>query len=152
MRPLTALLRFAILAALTMTIIAPPALAQQDDHCQLCIVEEFMAAFDAQDLEKIMSFFTEDAVYHNMPTEPAVGLDAIRATISGYLTSAQTVEFEVLGSAEAGKMVYNERVDRFVFGERKVELPVMGAFELRGDKIAAWRDYFDMATFTKGMS
>ncbi len=151
MRMIPAPLRVGALAMLTAIVAAPAALAQQDEPCRLCIVEEFMAAFDAQDLEKIMSFFTEDAVYHNMPTDPAEGLDAIRAAISGYLTNAQSVEFEVLGSAEAGKMVYNERVDRFVFGERKVELPVMGAFELRGDKIAAWRDYFDMATFQNQM-
>jgi limonene-1,2-epoxide hydrolase len=28
-------------------------------------------------------------------------------------------------------------------------LPVAGVFEVRDGKIAAWRDYFDLATFTK---
>ena len=105
MRTFSALLRFAAFATLTTPLLATPALGQQDEPCKLCIVEEFMAAFDAQDLEKIMSFFTEDAVYHNMPTDPAEGIEAIRAAISGYLTTAQSVEFEVLGSAEAGRMM-----------------------------------------------
>jgi limonene-1,2-epoxide hydrolase len=27
----------------------------------------------------------------------------------------------------------------------------MGAFDLRGGRIAAWRDYFDLATWTRQM-
>jgi limonene-1,2-epoxide hydrolase len=43
----------------------------------------------------------------------------------------------------------NERVDVFEMGGKHVEVPVAGVFEIRGGKIAAWRDYFDLATFTK---
>jgi limonene-1,2-epoxide hydrolase len=38
-----------------------------------------------------------------------------------------------------------ERVDDFVVNGRRLQLPVMGTCELRGDKIAAWRDYYDSA-------
>jgi alkylation response protein AidB-like acyl-CoA dehydrogenase len=44
---------------------------------------------------------------------------------------------------------FTERVDRFVMGRRPVELPVAGVFEIRGGRIAAWRDYFDMQTWTR---
>jgi limonene-1,2-epoxide hydrolase len=40
-------------------------------------------------------------------------------------------------------------VDRFIFGDRALSIPVMGAFEIRDGKISAWRDYFDMASFTR---
>ncbi len=40
-----------------------------------------------------------------------------------------------------------ERTDRFQIGEKWLELPVMGSFELADGKITAWRDYFDMAQF-----
>jgi limonene-1,2-epoxide hydrolase len=30
-----------------------------------------------------------------------------------------------------------------------VELPVASVFEVRDGKIAAWRDYFDMGTWTR---
>jgi limonene-1,2-epoxide hydrolase len=34
-------------------------------------------------------------------------------------------------------------------GEKWIDLPVMGTFEVDGDgRITLWRDYFDMATFT----
>ena len=43
-----------------------------------------------------------------------------------------------------------ERVDRFVFGGKHIELPVMGAFEIdREGRIQAWRDYFDLQQFMK---
>jgi limonene-1,2-epoxide hydrolase len=36
-------------------------------------------------------------------------------------------------------------------GPKKIELPVAGVFEIRGGKISAWRDYFDLTSFTKQM-
>ena len=30
----------------------------------------------------------------------------------------------------------------------RIELPVMGVFEVRDGRIAVWRDYFDLATVT----
>lgn len=34
----------------------------------------------------------------------------------------------------------------------EIPLPVMGVFEIRDDRIAMWRDYFDMAAITKAFS
>ena len=45
-----------------------------------------------------------------------------------------------------------ERVDKFSLGGKNVELPVMGVFELTDGKISAWRDYFDMAAWTRQTS
>ncbi|HEV8574090.1 MAG TPA: limonene-1,2-epoxide hydrolase family protein, partial [Dehalococcoidia bacterium] len=45
--------------------------------------------------------------------------------------------------------VLTERLDKFALGGKKIELPVMGVFELTDGKIAAWRDYFDMAAWTR---
>jgi len=58
-------------------------------------------------------------------------------------------EFEILGLASQGATVFTERVDRFTIGGRTVALPVAGIFDLRGDRIAAWRDYFDLATWQR---
>jgi limonene-1,2-epoxide hydrolase len=35
---------------------------------------------------------------------------------------------------------------------KKVELPVAGVFEIENGKIKAWRDYFDMAAWTRQTS
>jgi limonene-1,2-epoxide hydrolase len=91
-----------------------------------------------------MTFFAEDAVYHNMPIDPVVGTEAIRTTIEGFTAGVDRIEFRVRNLVADGAVVLTERVDAFVIGDRTLELPVMGTFELRDGKIAAWRDYFDM--------
>jgi limonene-1,2-epoxide hydrolase len=45
-----------------------------------------------------------------------------------------------------------ERVDVFTYPDKSIELPVAGVFEVRGDKIAAWRDYFDVNMFMSQMA
>ena len=112
------------------------------------IVREFCAAWTELDIDRICSFFTDDATYHNIPIAPVTGRDAIRATIEGFTQGAERVEFRIGAIAADGDTVMTERVDVFVLPGATVELPVMGTFELRGGKIAAWRDYFDLAQFT----
>jgi hypothetical protein len=46
-------------------------------------------------------------------------------------------------------IVMVERVDDFLVGEMRVSGPCMGIFELRGGKIAAWRDYWDLRQFER---
>jgi limonene-1,2-epoxide hydrolase len=109
------------------------------------VVREFCAAWSKLDLDALMAYFTTDAVYHNIPMDPVEGTDAIRSFIEGFTGPVERVEFEVVHLASDGDLVLTERVDTFVTADRSAGLPVMGAFELRDGKIAAWRDYFDMA-------
>src|SRR3954468_785207 len=97
----------------------------------ISIVTEFCESWAKGDLDATMAFFTDDAVYHNIPVAPVNGTDAIRATIAGFTTGVQQVEFRVLHIAAAGDVVLTERVDVFDFGGSKIELPVSGTFELR---------------------
>ncbi len=117
------------------------------------VVTEFCNAWPRKNIDELLGFFTDDAVYHNIPMEPARGKAAIRAVINTFLPMAKSVQFKVLKSAGAGNVVFNERVDVFDLGGGKtISLPVAGVFEVSGGKIAAWRDYFDMAMYTKQMS
>ena len=116
------------------------------------VVRDFCAAWEARDQQRILDAFTDDGVYHNMPIQPATGKDAIKALLGMILAPASGVQFEIKHIAAAGDVVLTERVDTFRMGERTVTLPVMGAFDLRDGKIAAWRDYFDLATWTKQAS
>ena len=116
------------------------------------IVNAFMAEFDAEhpDAEQLASYFTDDAVYHNMPMAPAEGIEAVKAALAG-VSQMTSRGWEVLHSAANGDVVLNERVDRFDMGGTEVSVQVCGVFELRDGKIARWRDYFDMASFQKQM-
>jgi limonene-1,2-epoxide hydrolase len=114
------------------------------------IVSAFIAEFDAAhpDIQRLLTYFSDDAVYHNMPVEPARGHDAIERAL-GYTQRLTARGWEVVNQASTGNTVLNERIDRFEVAGRVVELPVCGVFEIRDGKIAAWRDYFDMAYFQR---
>jgi limonene-1,2-epoxide hydrolase len=111
------------------------------------IVRDFCAAFEAGDIDAILEFFTDDAVYHNIPVAPVQGKDAIRATFDMFMTGVEKVEFRVRNIAASGNVVLTERVDVFVLPAKNIELPVMGTFEVRDGRITAWRDYFDLNQF-----
>jgi limonene-1,2-epoxide hydrolase len=84
-----------------------------------------------------------------MPVAPVRGKAAIRTVLDMFVKPAQSVEFVMLNDAASGNTVLTERLDKFQIGDRAVDLPVAGVFEVEGGKITAWRDYFDMATWTK---
>jgi limonene-1,2-epoxide hydrolase len=114
------------------------------------VVRDFCAAWERLDKEAILDAFTDDAVYHNMPMAPATGKEAIGQLITMILgQAADGVRFEIKHIVADGEVVLTERVDTFTLGEKKIKLDVMGTFELRDGKIAAWRDYFDLAQWTK---
>ena len=118
------------------------------------IVDQFVAAWGRKDVDAIMAFFTDDAVYTNIPIDPPnVGSEMIRKTIEGFAGMAEQIEFVVHHQAEnAAGVVLNERTDRFLINGNWVEAGVMGVFELEGGKIVAWRDYFDMGMFQSAMA
>ena len=49
-------------------------------------------------------------------------------------------------------LIAAERLDRTKAGDKAVDLPCTGVFELENGKIKVWRDYFDMATYGRGMA
>jgi limonene-1,2-epoxide hydrolase len=117
------------------------------------LVAEFCKQWSAPDPVQMTEYFTEDAVYHNIPMEPVRGRAAIREFIEGFLAGFDGIDFTVHRQVSEGNLVFNERTDTM---RRKdgtaIPLPVTGVFEIRNDRIAAWRDYFDMGTITKAFS
>lgn len=118
------------------------------DSANIEIVRRFCEAWSDLDLDLIMAFFTEDAVFHNIPVDPAQGKEAIRATIAGYTDGVQKVEERILHILGDGQVVMTERIVVFSYPGATIELPVMGIFELRDGLVSSWRDYFDMNQFT----
>lgn len=114
------------------------------------VIDRFMGAWNALDVDSVMDHFTEDAVYANIPMGPPhVGKEAIRAFIDGFIGNTTEIDFVVHQQVDGGDgVVMNERTDKLVMSGNTIELPVMGVFELRDGKICAWRDYFDMGAFS----
>ena len=116
------------------------------------IVRRFCAAWSNASPDELAEFFTDDAVYHNIPIAPVTGRDTIKATIAGFTGGVEKIEFRVHHIVADGNVVLTERTDVFHAGDRTIELPVMGTFEVKDGKIAAWRDYFDMKQFMDQMA
>ncbi|HZU79267.1 MAG TPA: limonene-1,2-epoxide hydrolase family protein [Acidimicrobiales bacterium] len=116
------------------------------------VVREFFAAVTKHDAEALRPYFTDDVVYHNIPMDPAVGIDDTITFLAGFFAMCDRLEFETSHLAVRGDVVMTERVDTFYVGDVVAPLPVMGVFEIRDGRICAWRDYFDMAQATKAFT
>lgn len=116
------------------------------------VVQEFCAAFAANDVDTIAGLLADDVVYHNVGMEPAVGKEASLASIKGFLDMSESLAFDIHRIAANGDTVLTERTDTFTINGVKAPIAVMGAFDLRDGLIVAWRDYFDMAAITSAFS
>jgi limonene-1,2-epoxide hydrolase len=112
------------------------------------LVREFCDAWSKMDADLLTGYFTDDAVYHNIPMAPLEGKEAIRGFLAGFLAGVTSANFKMLNVVAADDVVMTERVDTFTLNGREGAFPVMGIFEIEDGKIAAWRDYFDMAQVT----
>ncbi len=117
------------------------------------VVEDFIGKWNARDFEGMMSFFEEDAFYHNIPMEPSVGVAAIREGLSPFFGMMEEIDWKILHIVDGGNgVVLTERSDDFKINGKWMRLPVMGTFEIRDGKIAKWRDYFDLKDFESQMA
>jgi limonene-1,2-epoxide hydrolase len=116
------------------------------------VIVSFIEAWSRLDPAELASFFTEDGIYHNMPTQPVQGRANVEALIRGFSAAWTETTWDVLTIMSSGNVVITERVDRTKAGDKSVDLPVVGVFELEGGKIKVWRDYFDQGTYVRAMS
>lgn len=114
-------------------------------------VRRFEAAWRAADLQAVYDLMTDDIYYHNMPREPISGLAAVKRYVDAYVERfgrLLTVDWDVKTTAVNGSTVFIERISRLSWENgHRTACPIVGVFEVRDGKIAAWRDYFDKGTF-----
>ena len=115
------------------------------------VVLDFVDAWNRMDWDAVVAALADDVVYHNIPMDKIEGKEAAEGFIRGM--NPEAVDWEMISIAEAGNKVLTERIDRFDMpGGKKIDLPVMGTFEIENGKITAWRDYFDLNTYIKQMT
>ena len=112
------------------------------------VVRDFCAAASTRNAEVLRAFLADDVVYHNIPMEPAEGIEAAMGVITMFVAMCDALDFEIHHLASDGSTVLTERTDTFTIKGKTAPLPVMGAFHVADGKITAWRDYFDMAQVT----
>ena len=116
------------------------------------IIREFIDAWSRLAPEELASFFADDGVYHNMPIGPVSGRRNIEEFIRGFTAAWTETAWEILNIVSFGDVVIAERIDRTRAGDKSVELPCVGVFEMEAGKIEIWRDYFDLATYQAALS
>ncbi len=120
------------------------------------LVRTFIKHIEAKDLDSACALMTEDCEYDNVPMSKVFGIEAVKQVLGPFTAGCSEIDWVIVRQSSAGDMtsgiVLNERIDRFKMGERWVELPLAGVFEVKNGKIALWRDYFDLGTFQKAMA
>ena len=117
------------------------------------VVTEFCKLWASPDPDQLAGYFTENAVYHNIPMDPVTGREAIKQFIAGFTAAFDGIDFRIHRQIGDGNLVMNERTDVMHRKDgTQIPLPVTGVFEIVDGQIAAWRDYFDMATVTKAFA
>ena len=111
-------------------------------------VDEFIKRLVALDLDGAAELVSDHIEYDNVPVGKNHGPAEMKALFTGMMGGFEEIEFIIHRQTCTGNIVMNERTDRFRTGDRWIDLPVAGVFEVNAEgKISLWRDYFDMQMF-----
>ena len=114
------------------------------------IVISLVKALEEDNKDKVLSHFSEDIVFNNIPMDTVTGHEALWSLLRPMHDMADEIQWEVHNIAEmANGAVMTERSDKYLINGHWAHFDVMGIFEFRGDKICHWRDYFDLQTCIK---
>jgi limonene-1,2-epoxide hydrolase len=116
------------------------------------IIREFIEVWTRLDAEEFAAYFADDGVYHNMPMGPVIGRANVQKLIRGFIASWTETHWDLRNIVCSGDLVIAERLDRTRAGDKAVDLPCVGVFELEAGKIELWRDSFDFATYQRGLA
>ncbi len=115
---------------------AAPSPAEQ---ANIKIVNDFCAAWQEHNLDKLLAFFPDNGAYRMTETmEPAKGREALTARMKSIVNNV--VKFDILDTWARGPMVINERIDSFTNFQLKSWHGV-GVFLVKDGKIVEWYDY-----------
>ncbi len=87
-----------------------------------------------------------------MPFQPVQGRDNLENFIGNFIGTWTETQWDIITILSNGNLVIAERLDRAKAGEKSVDLPCVGMFEMENGKIKVWRDYFDSGTYFKAIS
>ena len=112
------------------------------------IVTDMCQSLRSADMTKVVSYLSADVVYHNIPWAPVTGHAGVRQVLDPFVHGANCAleRMDIKHTTSAGNVVMNERLETWVRGSVRLELPVLGVFEVNKGKITHWRDYFDAAS------
>ena len=109
------------------------------------VVRRFHASWLQSDLDEVVSFLSDDAVYTDGPRGVHRGVDAIRAELDAALKLVPSTRVDIKALVADGSTVMVERVDNFDIAGKPFAMEIAAAFEVDNDgRIKRWRDYYDL--------
>ncbi len=121
---------------------------QRSTEDAVAVVRGFAAAWKTGDLDRVLSFLADDAIWENVPIEVIAGKAGIRRKLAAAFAAAKGFEWIIHETALAPSgAVLTERTDIVVLKAKTVKLRLMGVFRVERGKIALWRDYFDLRQY-----
>ena len=101
-------------------------------------------------------YFTPATVWENVGMASTTGAEEALGLMANFESQIgmATMKVDMLAIAAQGNKVLTERVDHMIKadGSSSMSVRVCGIFEVEGDKITAWRDYFDTAGMAGGQA
>lgn len=112
------------------------------------VVERFLDAMRARDLERAVALLSEDVEYQNVPFPPHRGRLATERMLRRFMKFPGEFVIDVHHIAERDGVVLTERTDGVRGSWLKLDFWVCGTFQVRSGQIVLWRDHFDIVTFS----
>ena len=114
----------------------------------------FCAAFSKDHGKSaVRQWFTPETIWVNEGISVTTGIEEAIAALEAVeqQVGIKGSHFDMLAIAADGNRVLTERLDRFkrADGSEIGAAMVMGIFEVEGDRIVAWRDYYDVRNAEK---
>jgi hypothetical protein len=101
------------------------------------VVQAFIDAFNATDVDRVVGCFSADAVMQSEPGAVfAHGEDAIRAHFEGFLPQSPNIHSDILSRIHVGSwVIQEEHVIGLVLGEPVPEFSIPSAYHVEDGKI-----------------
>ena len=116
------------------------------------VVQQMIDAWSDRDWNAVVELFTPTGVLAIVPTRQRYqGHEAIRGHLDEVANGIESLSFDIRQLTGDGSIVTFERDDVFVYNGREARVPVCGVFEIEGDRVREWREYFDGLTMGKAL-
>jgi steroid delta-isomerase-like uncharacterized protein len=154
------MLRHLLIAFAFVGALAVPAFA--DEAANVAVVKDYLAAWNAKDIDKAASYFADDVTYYDASVgTPVEGLaDAKAKVVASFINAVPDLKWEMLGDPIAqGDMVAFQwrfsgtNTGAWGDGTEAANKPFMfvgaSVFSVRDGKIKTQSDYYDALGFYK---
>lgn len=108
-------------------------------------VNELFASIDAMDVQKFLTFLTEDASFKFGNADAAVGKEAIKKAVSGFFGLINGLSHNIINIWEIGDVIIcRGEVTYTKKDDSKITLPFANVFGMKENKIKDYSVYIDI--------